>query len=163
VIYGNIKGKGGINLRRIVIITCLLMLCFGTSVASDVTTDLLEKYVNMTYNTDAGINRLDYGKEYRILYVETQKAKDKLDAQTYESFNEILMMYNDAKYVCQEHYPVVNYDAKSDLQKKYPEIKTKVTQDIWGNYDTRDVMSYIWVEADKKTKELQKKYKKESI
>ena len=68
--------------KTIVVITCLLMLVFGTCYATD-TTDLLEKYQEMSYITDAGINRLDYNKEYRKLYIETQKAKDKLDASIY--------------------------------------------------------------------------------
>lgn len=140
------------------------MMCFGTSVvnATDVASDLLEKYQDMQYSTEAGINQLDYSSEYRKLYTATLKAKDKIPSEQYDSFVAILGMYEDVKLLWQEWYPSVAGKGKSYVEKRYPYVKLSVNHDIWGDYDTKEVIGFIWSEAKNRTEELQLKIQKES-
>ena len=144
--------------KRVIILLVLLMgilgTCYGEEPQDKTIKDLLDKYQDMTYITTAGINRLDYDKEYRSLYVETQKTKDKISNDKFESFVTILDIYNDVKDIWQNHYPNIGYDTRKYLQKKYPDIKTSVNADIFGDYDTKAVISYLWFKAEDKTKEL---------
>jgi hypothetical protein len=133
------------------------MLCLWTSVvyASD-TTDLLEKYQEMQYSTEAGITKVDYDRKYRELYIATQKAQGKIPQGTYDKFSSALKSYNNAAKFWNFEYEVYYFSDVKDYIENPTKFKEDTAKDVFGRYDRDCVVAYFFGEANDKTKALTK-------
>jgi len=147
-------------LRRIVVITCLLMLCFGTCIANATeTTDLLEKYQEMQYSTEAGITKVDYDRQYRELYIATQKALDKIPKETYDKFSSALKSYNNASTIWNFSGQVFRFSEIKQYIEEPGYFKVSMVNDVFGRYYKEDIVQYLFREANDKTKKLSEELK----
>lgn len=130
------------------------MMCFGTSLANDVTADLLEKYQEMQYSTEAGITKGDYRKQYRELYIATQKAQGKIPQETYDKFSSALRSYNNAITVWDIQRHTFSFDDISSYIEDHDRFKRDVSSNIWGQYDRGDIVIFLFTEGNTKVKKL---------
>lgn len=145
------------------------MLVLGTSIcsASDdqnkVTQDLLDKYQEMQYSVEAGITKVDYGRQYRELYIATQKAQGKIPQETYDKFLDAMKSYDNASTFWGKQYPVYYLSDVKGYVDDINRFKNEALRDVMGRFYKDSVVSYILGEANDKTraltKELQSKLK----
>jgi hypothetical protein len=137
------------------LILILINVCFAEE--NQATNDLLSIYTDMRYSTEAGITKLEYFKQYRLLYSATQKAKDNIPADIYSKFLDTMRTYEDAKIIWNSYGQVFRLDElNSKLNNQYPNIKQKIRPDIFGQYEKDDIISFLFGEANTKEKELEK-------
>ena len=141
-------------MKRVFTLLLGLMLICSIAVASPVD-DLLSKYQDMRLGCEAGINRLDYSRNYRELYVATRKQENTIDKETYDKFMSVLSYYEDAKTMWECDYDLIYKDDRELLKNKYPTLRNDVYSDIFGNYGKTDMVNYIMKIADKRERELE--------
>lgn len=140
------------------------MLCFGTSVvnAADVTADLLEKYQDMQYSTEAGITKVDYDRKYRELYIATQKAQGKIPQETYDKFSSALRSYDNASTIWNTPGQMFRFNEVKPYVDEPEYFKVSMVNDVFGRYYKDDIVQYLFRESNDKTRALTKEIQKES-
>ena len=132
-------------MKRMFTLLLGLMLICSIAVASPVD-DLLSKYQDMRLGCEAGINRLDYSRNYRELYVATRKQENTIDKETYDKFYGVLMYYKDINSVW-------NCNTISDTYKV--KMESKIINSVFiSGFDSGIPMMIR--DANRKEKDLEK-------
>lgn len=141
----------------------MLMVSVVSAESQDKTMELLDKYQDMRLSCEAGINKVDYEREYRDLYVATMKSEENIDKETYSKFHKILNYYDDAKTIWTISYDLCTQEDFDKLNNKYPNISKEVYHDIFGGYGKIDVANYIVKIANTEEKQLEKFLKERTV
>lgn len=148
-------------MRKTIVFTCLLMFVFGTSLSfatednpEMVTKDLLEKYQEMQYSTEAGITKVDYDRQYRDLYIATQKAQGKIPQETYDKFSGALKSYDNASTIWNAAGQVFKFKEIQQYLDNPGHFRVSMVGDVFGRYYKSDIVQYLFREANDKTRKL---------
>ena len=154
--------KRGIEMfKRILFMTMfavILSVTMNTSVTSaSPQSDLLSKYVDMRLSLDVGINRADYQRLYRELYIATKKSESQMSPEEYAKFDDVLKVYADLSTIwgSSDQY-FYEKDIKEMFGDKYPDVSQKVWHDVWGKYEKMSIVQFIINKTDEPAKTLEK-------
>ena len=144
--------------KRILFMTMFAVILSVTSIANaSPQSDLLSKYVDMRLSLDVGINRLDFDRAYRELYVATKKQESQMSPEEISKFNDVLKVYNDVSFMWGAYRDLYYAsDLKNYLNDKYPDIYQSVQHDFWGQYDRRAVVRFLMGKSVEPQKALEK-------
>ena len=148
--------------KRILFMTMLaVIMSVATTVMSIVyaspQSDLLGKYVDMRLSLDVGINRGDYQRLYRELYIATKKSESQMSPEEYAKFDDVLKVYADLSAIwgSSDQY-FYEKDIKEMFGDKYPDVSQKVWHDVWGKYEKMSIVQFIINKTDEPAKTLEK-------
>ena len=142
----------------------VMMLAIIMSVANNMNevhaspqSDLLGKYVDMRLSLDVGINRADYQRLYRELYIATKKSESQMSPEEYAKFDDVLKIYADLSAIwgSSDQY-FYEKDIKEMFGDKYPDVSQEVWHDVWGKYEKMSIVQFIINKTDEPAKTLEK-------
>ena len=154
--------KRGIDMFKRIMFMMMFALILSVTMNTSVTsaspqTDLLSKYVDMRLSLDVGINRADYQRLYRELYIATKKSESQMPTEDYVMFNKAFVVYGDIA-TAWNAYGLVFYqrDFKNMFGDRYPEITSRVRCDLFGKYDKESILVFLFKQSDEPAKALEK-------
>ena len=153
-------------MKRIVVFMGLFMILLGGVCFADnnKSTELIDKYKDMRFSLEAGINKLDYQRQYRELYIATKKANGLIPQNEYFAFETTLGIYadiNDAwDYQYDLYYP---NDVKKAYKPKYPDVDQRAERDGLGRYSKESIVRFLFTKATEKTIALEEFIEKKDI
>ena len=128
-------------------------VCFAENSKS---IELLDKYKDMRLSLEAGINRLDYQKQYREVYIATKKAQGLIPENEYTAFENTLDVYTDIGNAWDYQYQIYFPNEVKQIYKfKYPDIEQCAQRDGLGRYSKESIVRFLFSKACEKTTALE--------
>ena len=139
---------------------CLMLMVSVVSAEShDKTMELLDKYQDMRLSCEAGMNKVDYERKYRDLYIATMKLANTLDLESLGRFIRALECYEDAKDIWGYRNEWFYEQNLPQLHNEYPKAKKEVYRDAVGQFYRPSYVEYVIGVANIFEKDLEEKIK----